>query len=95
MQKKVWYLVLYPFLHEAQESFLNINTRCFVLLYDILSLDVPSGSVKSVLTCFFFLLTVEFVYLDLTSLKSVRQFVAAFKNKGLPLHVLVNNGRLL
>ncbi|KAM8722245.1 polyprenol dehydrogenase isoform 2-T2 [Acanthopagrus schlegelii] len=34
---------------------------------------------------------VEFVYLDLTSLKSVRQFVEAFKNKGLPLHVLVNN----
>ncbi|XP_073318661.1 polyprenol dehydrogenase [Pagrus major] len=33
----------------------------------------------------------EFVYVDLTSMKSVRQFVKTFKNKGLPLHVLVNN----
>lgn len=33
----------------------------------------------------------EFVYLDLTSLKSVRQFVEAFKQRGLPLHVLINN----
>ncbi|KAM6892682.1 polyprenol dehydrogenase isoform 2-T2 [Lycodopsis pacificus] len=34
---------------------------------------------------------VEFVFLDLTSLKSVRQFAQAFKDRGLPLHVLVNN----
>ncbi|XP_072235405.1 polyprenol dehydrogenase [Leuresthes tenuis] len=33
----------------------------------------------------------EFVFADLTSLKSVRQFVQAFKDRGLPLHVLVNN----
>ncbi|CAJ1087171.1 dehydrogenase/reductase SDR family member on chromosome X [Xyrichtys novacula] len=33
----------------------------------------------------------EFVFLDLTSLKSVRQFAQSFKNKGLPLHLLVNN----
>lgn len=33
----------------------------------------------------------EFVFLDLTSLKSVRQFVQTFKARGLPLHVLVNN----
>ncbi|XP_070786891.1 polyprenol dehydrogenase [Enoplosus armatus] len=33
----------------------------------------------------------EFVYVDLTSLKSVRQFAQAFKDRGLPLHVLVNN----
>lgn len=34
---------------------------------------------------------VEFIYLDLTSLKSIRQFVQAFKQRCLPLHVLVNN----
>ncbi|XP_074483929.1 polyprenol dehydrogenase [Sebastes fasciatus] len=33
----------------------------------------------------------EFVFIDLTSLKSVRQFVQAFKERRLPLHVLVNN----
>ncbi|XP_026219645.1 dehydrogenase/reductase SDR family member on chromosome X [Anabas testudineus] len=33
----------------------------------------------------------EFVFLDLTSLVSVRQFVQTFKDRGLPLHVLVNN----
>ncbi|TKS66160.1 Dehydrogenase/reductase SDR family member on chromosome X [Collichthys lucidus] len=33
----------------------------------------------------------EFMFLDLTSLKSVRQFVQTFKARGLPLHVLVNN----
>ncbi|KAM9832693.1 polyprenol dehydrogenase [Aulostomus maculatus] len=33
----------------------------------------------------------EFVFLDLTSLKSVRQFVQTFKGRGLPLHILVNN----
>uniref|UniRef100_A0A4W6EFK6 Dehydrogenase/reductase (SDR family) X-linked n=1 Tax=Lates calcarifer TaxID=8187 RepID=A0A4W6EFK6_LATCA len=33
----------------------------------------------------------EFVFLDLTSLKSVRQFVQKFRDRGLPLHVLVNN----
>ncbi|KAM9333983.1 polyprenol dehydrogenase [Symphorus nematophorus] len=34
---------------------------------------------------------VEFIFVDLTSLKSVRQFVQLFKAKGLPLHVLINN----
>ncbi|GAA6225955.1 dehydrogenase/reductase SDR family member on chromosome X-like isoform X1 [Lates japonicus] len=33
----------------------------------------------------------EFVFVDLTSLKSVRQFVQTFRDRGLPLHVLVNN----
>ncbi|KAM6893606.1 polyprenol dehydrogenase [Xenentodon cancila] len=33
----------------------------------------------------------EFVFVDLTSLKSVRQFVQTFRARGLPLHVLVNN----
>uniref|UniRef100_A0A9J8C2V1 Uncharacterized protein n=1 Tax=Cyprinus carpio carpio TaxID=630221 RepID=A0A9J8C2V1_CYPCA len=35
---------------------------------------------------------VEFMYLDLASLTSVRQFVQRYKAKGLPLHILVNNG---
>ncbi|XP_049919436.1 dehydrogenase/reductase SDR family member on chromosome X isoform X2 [Epinephelus moara] len=34
---------------------------------------------------------VEFVFMDLTSLKSVRHFAQTFKNRCLPLHVLVNN----
>ncbi|XP_034029393.1 dehydrogenase/reductase SDR family member on chromosome X isoform X2 [Thalassophryne amazonica] len=38
---------------------------------------------------------VEFVYLDLTSLKSVWQFAQMFKDQGLSLHVLVNNGTML
>ncbi|XP_056883123.1 dehydrogenase/reductase SDR family member on chromosome X isoform X2 [Takifugu flavidus] len=33
----------------------------------------------------------EFVYVDLTSLKSVRQFAHTFRSRGLSLHVLVNN----
>uniref|UniRef100_A0A3Q3VYA9 Dehydrogenase/reductase (SDR family) X-linked n=1 Tax=Mola mola TaxID=94237 RepID=A0A3Q3VYA9_MOLML len=33
----------------------------------------------------------EFMYLDLTSMKSVRQFAQTFRDRGLPLHILVNN----
>ncbi|XP_041638191.1 dehydrogenase/reductase SDR family member on chromosome X isoform X2 [Cheilinus undulatus] len=33
----------------------------------------------------------EYIYVDLTSLKSVRQFAQKFKERGLPLHLLVNN----
>uniref|UniRef100_A0A3B4WQ61 Dehydrogenase/reductase (SDR family) X-linked n=1 Tax=Seriola lalandi dorsalis TaxID=1841481 RepID=A0A3B4WQ61_SERLL len=33
----------------------------------------------------------EFIFMDLTSLKSVQQFVEMFRARGLPLHVLVNN----
>ncbi|XP_054882023.1 dehydrogenase/reductase SDR family member on chromosome X-like isoform X2 [Poeciliopsis prolifica] len=33
----------------------------------------------------------EFVFVDLTSLKSVRQFVQKFRDRSLPLHVLINN----
>ncbi|XP_005747140.1 polyprenol dehydrogenase [Pundamilia nyererei] len=35
--------------------------------------------------------TAEFVFVDMTSLKSVRHFVRLFRDRGLPLHVLVNN----
>ncbi|XP_069578722.1 polyprenol dehydrogenase [Brachyistius frenatus] len=35
--------------------------------------------------------TAEFIFVDMTSLKSVHQFVQMFKSRGLPLHVLVNN----
>ncbi|XP_039648851.1 dehydrogenase/reductase SDR family member on chromosome X isoform X2 [Perca fluviatilis] len=38
---------------------------------------------------------VEFVFVDLTSLKSVRQFAQTFQNRGLPLHVLVNNAGIM
>uniref|UniRef100_A0A8C0VCJ2 Dehydrogenase/reductase X-linked n=1 Tax=Cyanistes caeruleus TaxID=156563 RepID=A0A8C0VCJ2_CYACU len=35
---------------------------------------------------------VEFLYCDLASMKSIRQFVQQFRAKNCPLHVLVNNG---
>ncbi|XP_071384597.1 polyprenol dehydrogenase [Centroberyx affinis] len=37
----------------------------------------------------------EFVFLDLASLESIRQFVQKFKARGLPLHVLVNNAGIM
>ena len=36
---------------------------------------------------------VEFRKLDLASLLSVRQFAESFKEEGLPLDILVNNGK--
>ncbi|XP_072900305.1 polyprenol dehydrogenase isoform X2 [Hemitrygon akajei] len=38
---------------------------------------------------------VEFIYLELASLQSVRQFVEHFKARNLPLHVLVNNAAVM
>ncbi|XP_071603356.1 polyprenol dehydrogenase [Heliangelus exortis] len=38
---------------------------------------------------------VEFSYCDLTSMKSIRQFVQRFKAKNHPLHVLVNNAGVM
>ncbi|XP_032736140.1 dehydrogenase/reductase SDR family member on chromosome X [Lontra canadensis] len=38
---------------------------------------------------------VEFLYCDLASLKSIRQFVQMFKKKEIPLHVLVNNAGVM
>ncbi|XP_037368653.1 dehydrogenase/reductase SDR family member on chromosome X isoform X2 [Talpa occidentalis] len=38
---------------------------------------------------------VEFLYCDLASMRSIRQFVQKFKKKGLPLHVLVNNAGVM
>ncbi|XP_067841826.1 dehydrogenase/reductase SDR family member on chromosome X isoform X2 [Heptranchias perlo] len=38
---------------------------------------------------------VEFMYLDLASIQSVRQFVQRFKAKNLLLHVLVNNAAVM
>ncbi|XP_053313340.1 dehydrogenase/reductase SDR family member on chromosome X isoform X2 [Spea bombifrons] len=38
---------------------------------------------------------VEFLYCDLTSMKSIRQFVQNFKAKNLGLHVLVNNAGVM
>lgn len=37
-------------------------------------------------------ISVEFNILDLASLQSVRQFVQSFKERDLPLNILVNNG---
>ncbi|MBN3278659.1 DHRSX reductase, partial [Polyodon spathula] len=38
---------------------------------------------------------VEFIHLDLTSLKSVHWFVKTFSDRGLPLHILVNNAGVM
>ncbi|XP_061483016.1 dehydrogenase/reductase SDR family member on chromosome X-like isoform X2 [Rhineura floridana] len=38
---------------------------------------------------------VEFLYCDLSSMKSVRQFVQVFKAKNCPLHVLINNAAVM
>ncbi|XP_016075270.1 PREDICTED: dehydrogenase/reductase SDR family member on chromosome X [Miniopterus natalensis] len=38
---------------------------------------------------------VEFLYCDLASMKSIRQFVHKFKEKKIPLHVLVNNAGVM
>ncbi|KAM9264956.1 LOW QUALITY PROTEIN: polyprenol dehydrogenase [Cariama cristata] len=38
---------------------------------------------------------VEFLYCDLASMKSIRQFVQRFREKNCPLHVLVNNAGVM
>ncbi|KQL60925.1 dehydrogenase/reductase SDR family member on chromosome X [Amazona aestiva] len=38
---------------------------------------------------------VEFLYCDLASMKSIRQFVQRFRAKNCPLHVLVNNAGVM
>ena len=39
-------------------------------------------------------LNVEYLPLDLASFQSTQNFVAAFKQKNLPLHILINNAGL-
>ena len=36
-------------------------------------------------------INVEFMKLDLSSLKSVKQFTVDFKQRSLPIHLLINN----
>ncbi|KAK2492046.1 hypothetical protein MC885_001790 [Smutsia gigantea] len=43
----------------------------------------------------FCLFPVEFLYCDLASMMSIRQFVQNFKMKKIPLHVLVNNAGVM
>ncbi|XP_053164297.1 dehydrogenase/reductase SDR family member on chromosome X-like isoform X4 [Hemicordylus capensis] len=38
---------------------------------------------------------VEFLYCDLASMKSIHQFVEAFKAKNCPLHILINNAAVM
>ena len=35
--------------------------------------------------------TIEFMILDLASFRSTKDFTVAFKEKNLPLHILINN----
>ena len=39
-------------------------------------------------------ISVDYFHLDLSSLKSVEEFVKNFLNTGLPLHILINNGKI-
>ena len=39
-------------------------------------------------------ITVEFMSLDLASLQSVMRFTEEYKQKGLPLHLLINNAAI-
>uniref|UniRef100_A0A803Y0U1 Dehydrogenase/reductase X-linked n=1 Tax=Meleagris gallopavo TaxID=9103 RepID=A0A803Y0U1_MELGA len=50
-----------------------------------------------VLCCSLFteMLVMEFLYCDLASMKSIRQFVQQFRAKNCPLHVLVNNAGVM
>ncbi len=36
-------------------------------------------------------LKIEFMHLDLASFQATKDFVRAFKEKNLPLHILINN----
>lgn len=38
---------------------------------------------------------IETMHLDLSSYKSIRQFVDEFKSKNIPLHILINNAGLI
>ena len=40
-------------------------------------------------------LKVEFLKLDLASFQSTKDFVRSFKEKNLPLHILINNAAIL
>ena len=40
-------------------------------------------------------INVEFMKLDLVSFKSTKDFVIAFKEKNLPLHLLINNAGIM
>ena len=37
-------------------------------------------------------IAVQFMYCDLASFRSIKKFASKFKERGLPLHILVNNG---
>ena len=39
-------------------------------------------------------ISVEFMPLDLASLRSVKRFTEDYKQKGLPLHLLINNAAI-
>ncbi len=39
-------------------------------------------------------LKVEFMHLDLSSIQSTKDFARTFKDKNLPLHILINNAAI-
>lgn len=64
------------------QAICSTNMDCFVCLVIEVTLFI------------LFSLSVEFLYCDLASMKSIHQFVQKFKEKNYPLHVLINNGKL-
>ena len=64
-----------------------------VVLFCFWKLENYSYSYSFWFQLIFFFLAV-FMKLDLSSLTSVKEFVAAFKHTDLPLHILINNGNL-
>uniref|UniRef100_A0A8C3TWI3 Polyprenol dehydrogenase n=2 Tax=Catharus TaxID=9184 RepID=A0A8C3TWI3_CATUS len=67
----------------SQESLLM--SMCFYIIISDLTRFVFISS----------FLPVEFLYCDLASMKSIRQFVQQFRAKNCPLHVLVNNAGVM
>ena len=56
---------------------------------------VNSSKIKPDIFFFFLLQSVDFMKLDLGSLKSIQTFAKNFKEKGLPLHILINNAGIM
>lgn len=77
---KNWHSV-HPQREEVQ-AICSTDMDCFVCLVIEVTLFI------------LFSLSVEFLYCDLASMKSIHQFVQKFKEKNYPLHVLINNGKL-
>uniref|UniRef100_A0A8C0BS05 Polyprenol dehydrogenase n=1 Tax=Buteo japonicus TaxID=224669 RepID=A0A8C0BS05_9AVES len=69
---------------KIQEETLTGKVCFYIIVTDLTLFSFISAS-----------LPVEFLYCDLASMKSIRQFVQRFRAKDCPLHVLVNNAGVM